>query len=446
MKIRIISSLALALALCAPALAKVDLVTLPTRDGVQLTIYNSADLTLVRETRALTLKKGLNRLQFSWANTLIDPTSLELRVLQQAEKILVRDLSYPPRVQNIGVWAIESEVSGKAPVEITYLTSGLSWRAFYHGVLSRDESVMRLEGYVQVSNGSGEDYENAQTRVIVGQVHMIDEIAELARRQYPYGSPLTLPSAPASGRGVPRRGEVAMMKMAFANDEVGGERQKEIVKEGLSEYFIYTIEGTETIPTGWSKRLPSFDQDSVPVVNLYKFDEERYGPQTVRFLSFKNDKEHKLGQTPVPGGLLRVFRSADAAKSLSYEGQSEFKYIPVNEDVELNLGPAPNVLVEPKVMDFRSENYQTDNHGNIAGWDEVREVKIEVKNTRDIPVKVEVRRGFNARKWEIEPAGDSGDFEKVDKGTVKFTLKLDARSSKVFTYTLTSHFGTRAEN
>ncbi|NLE66337.1 MAG: hypothetical protein GX608_02855, partial [Lentisphaerae bacterium] len=178
---RFVLSLALALALCAPALAKVDLVTLPTRDGVQLTIYNSADLTLVRETRALTLKKGLNRLQFSWANTLIDPTSLELRVLQQAEKILVRDLSYPPRVQNIGVWAIESEVSGKAPVEITYLTSGLSWRAFYHGVLSRDESVMRLEGYVQVSNGSGEDYENAQTRVIVGQVHMIDQIAELAR-------------------------------------------------------------------------------------------------------------------------------------------------------------------------------------------------------------------------------------------------------------------------
>ena len=65
---------------------------------------------------------------------------------------------------------------------------------------------------------------------------------------------------------------------------------------------------------------------------------------------------------------------------------------------------------------------------------------------RVIKEKVEVRRGFDARKWEIKPAGDSGDFEKVDKGTVKFTLKLDARSSKVFTYTLTSHFGTRAEN
>src|SRR3989339_942723 len=51
--------------------AKIDLVTLPTRDTVQITIYNSADMTLVRESRALTLNEGKNSLQFSWANTLI---------------------------------------------------------------------------------------------------------------------------------------------------------------------------------------------------------------------------------------------------------------------------------------------------------------------------------------------------------------------------------------
>ena len=53
------------------------------------------------------------------------------------------------------------------------------------GTLTKDEKTMRLQGYVVVSNNSGEDYENAQTRLIVGQVHMLDQIAELARRQYP---------------------------------------------------------------------------------------------------------------------------------------------------------------------------------------------------------------------------------------------------------------------
>jgi len=58
--------------------ARINVVTLPGRDSVQLTIYNSVDLTLVKETRHLTFRNGLNRLEFSWANTLIDPTSVEI--------------------------------------------------------------------------------------------------------------------------------------------------------------------------------------------------------------------------------------------------------------------------------------------------------------------------------------------------------------------------------
>ncbi|MHC4557147.1 MAG: hypothetical protein ACYS80_07555, partial [Planctomycetota bacterium] len=75
----------------APASA-IELVTLPRRDKVQLTIYNSADLTLVRERRNLTLKKGWNWLQFMWANTLIDPTSLNLEPLEQGDKIDIQQL------------------------------------------------------------------------------------------------------------------------------------------------------------------------------------------------------------------------------------------------------------------------------------------------------------------------------------------------------------------
>ena len=139
------------------ACAKVDLSTLPSRETVQLTIYNSADMTLVRESRPLTLKKGSNTLQFSWVNTLIDPTSLEMLPKAHADKIEIANLTYPPRVKNLGLWNIESNVSGKVPVEITYLTSGLTWRAFYMGTLTENERTMRLQGYVLVSNNSGEE-------------------------------------------------------------------------------------------------------------------------------------------------------------------------------------------------------------------------------------------------------------------------------------------------
>jgi len=427
------------------AYAKVDLVTLPSRDTVQLTIYNSADMTLVRESRALTLKNGANALQFSWENTLIDPTSLEMLPKANADKIDVAELVYPARVRNLGLWNINSGVSGKVPVEITYLTSGLSWRAFYMGTLTQDEKTMRLQGYVVVTNNSGEDYENAQTRLIVGKVHILDEIAELARREYPYGRPGEGVEIEMRERGLVEQenlmGKVVKLNVLFDADIM--DKPKEIIKEGLSEYFLYTIEGTETIPNGWSKRLQSFDVEAVPVVNLYKYEEERYGPSVLRFLSFKNDKEHKLGETPIPGGMLKVYRSAGQQGNLSYTGQSEFKYIPVDEDVELSLGAIADIVVEPKLMDYKTENYRLDSRGNVSGWDEIRTFKVEVRNTRDIDVKVEIKRNFPTQYWDIKNNGDFGAYDKVDLSTVKFTLDLKPRSAGMFEYVLRTYHGIR---
>ncbi len=426
------------------AMAKVDLVILPKRDTAQLTIYNSADLTLVREKRALTLKKGLNRLQFSWANTLIDPTSLDMLPRMHGDKIDILDLAFPPRVRNLGLWHVQSQISGNVPVEITYLTSGLSWRAFYMGTLSKDEKTMRLKGYVRVTNRSGENYENAQVRLIVGKINLIDQIADLARRQYPYGRPvphLRIPRPEVSDRIV----GMAEAKVRFMEAEkVMMAKPKEIRKEGLSEYFLYTIEGTETIPHGWSKRLPSFTADEIPVVNLYKYEKERFGDQVLRFLNFSNDKDHHLGDTPIPGGIMKVYRNVGETAQLSYEGQSRFKYIPVDEDVELNLGSVANVIVKPKLMNYKTDRYLFDNKGNISGWDEICEFEIEVKNTREIPIKAEVRRNFKTSYWEIKKTGEFGNYEKVDLDTVKFTLSLNAHETKTFRYILTTHHGRRA--
>jgi len=433
-----------------PVQAKVDLVTLPSRDEVEITIYNSADLTLVREQRALTLKEGLNQLQFSWANTLIDPTSLEMIPKGSSAKIDIDDLTYPPRVKDLGLWNITSDMSGQVPVEISYLTSGLSWRAFYLGTLVPDESKMKLEGYVVVTNHSGEEYENAKVRMIVGQVHLIDEIVALAQREQPYGRPGV---GIAVGGGMNKEEKSLRRRLKNGLEELEHEpyylpsnmlqAPKEITKEGISEYFLYTIEGTETIPEGWSKRLPSFDVDEVEVVNLYKYEEERYGNSVVRFLSFKNDKEHNLGETPIPGGVIKVFRTVDPANHLSYEGQSNFKYIPVNEDVELNLGTVSTVIVKPTMMSYKTKDYEFNKHGNISGWDEVREYKVEVNNTRDIPVKVEIQRNINTAYWDMKNEGEAGKYEKVDADTVKYTLELDSKTKREFKYILTTHHGTR---
>ncbi len=429
----------------APA-SNIELVTLPRRENVQITIYNSADLTLVRERRNLTMKKGWNWLQFMWANTLIDPTSLSLEPQKHTDKIHVEQLTFPPRLQQLGRWLIKSQVSGQVPFEITYFTSGINWRAFYMGTLAEDEKTVRLQGYVRVSNNSGEDYENAQTRLIVGKMHLLDEIAQLARREFPYGRKgmglmdnYYLGDQPWSELEVDKSHPLPMFKGAPSA------KLKEIKKEGLSEYFLYTIEGTETIPNGWGKRLPSFEVADIPVESLYKYDEDRWGGETIRFVSFTNDEEHKLGATPIPDGNVKIYRQINDQGNLSYVGGSNIKYIPVDEDVELQLPAAQEVKIEPKLIDLQTENYVFDSRGDINGWDELRHWQVTVNNTRTLPVKVEVTRGFDTAYWTLEITGGEVVYQKHDATRARFTLEVGRRTKQIFTYKVRTYHGKREE-
>ncbi|MDO9543166.1 MAG: hypothetical protein Q7J98_12725, partial [Kiritimatiellia bacterium] len=430
--------------------SNIELNVLPKRDAVQVTIYNAADLTLVREQRKLTLKKGWNWLQFMWANTLIDPTSLSFEPKGRSDLITIHTLTYPPRMNCVGRWLIFSEISGEAPVEITYFTSGLSWHAFYTAILTPDEKEMKLEGYVRVDNRSGEDYGNAQTRLVVGEVHLKERIAELARRPHAFGEPRMRYGRGSGGGGMAfggaakARGMDKKEKRQDENEAVLQEQAKEIMKEGLSEYFLYTIEGTENLRNNWGKRLPSFSTNGIPVVSLYKYDDERWGTNVMRFVSFKNDKEHKIGETPIPEGQCRVFQTVDASGSLSYEGASRFKYIPVGEKAELNLGGVTDVKIQNKVMDERAENFIFDSLNNIVGWDEIKTCRLEIRNTRAGPVKTEIIIGLRTPYWRVETA-EQGVYSKHDATHMKFMADVPARSARTITYTVTKFMGMREE-
>jgi hypothetical protein len=244
--------LAMLLLPLALAASNLNLATVPERRTVQLTIYNSEDLTLVRESRVLSFKQGVNPLQFSWANTLIDPTSVELTFREPGSGLEVLDTTFPHDRPQTLFWNVQSDADREAVIEISYFTSGITWEADYLAIAAPDEQTLRLESFVRVRNQSGEDYENAQVRLVVGTINLVEKIAELAR--LPVGRVGELRSEEyqdlrqkaARRMMAPAPSAPAMMlESAIAADMAA---PKEIIKEGLSEYFIYTIEGTETVP------------------------------------------------------------------------------------------------------------------------------------------------------------------------------------------------------
>jgi hypothetical protein len=222
-------------------------------------------------------------------------------------------------------------------------------------------------------------------------------------------------------------------------------RRKDIRKEGLSEYFLYTIEGTETIPNQWGKRLLSFATDDIPVTSLYKYDEERWGGEAIRFLSFANDPNHKLGTTPLPNGTVRVYGRADGEDHLSYVGAMDVKYIPVGEKIELNLGRDRLVEIKPVLMDCRTENHTFDNKGSVSGWDDVQTWRIEIANTRSLPAELEVTRGFGTPSWTLKQENRGVSYEKYDATHARFRTTVAPQSKQVLEYTVTVYRGTRQE-
>jgi len=438
----------------------VDLSTVPRRDTVQLTIYNSEDLTLVRETRKVTFKKGVNPLQFSWANTLIDPTSVELRFINHADQLDVLDTTFPHDKPQMLYWNVASEFDGEATIEITYFTSGISWSADYVCIADAAEENMGFEGFVRVYNHSGEPYDDAQIRLVVGTINLVEKIANLAR----------VPMSQVGRMDNLRRNEMrnrvakksivagAARAMEYAAADQVMATEKQIIKEGLSEYFIYTIDGTETIPDGWSKRMRSFEGQTVPFKIQYRYRPRQYGDQLVRMYLLTNNEDSKLGTTPLPDGTVRLFRD-NGRDGLSFLASQHVKYIPIGDKIELNLGQDPNVIFELVKLRSSRDNIWMQMHGanvfrrvddgnvridvrsSVAGWDEHAVFAQRVRNYSPKPINLEVRRTFGGHVVFKSALGP----KLHDYQTVQFSTDIAPAAKVDLLYEVTTRQGRNAK-
>jgi hypothetical protein len=441
----------------------VDLSTVPVRKTVQLTIYNSEDLTLVRETRMVSFKPGVNPLQFSWANTLIDPTSVELRFLTHGDKLSLLDTTFPHAKPQMLYWNVQSEWNGEATVEITYFTSGIHWSADYVCVVDQDETKLGVEGFVRVDNRSGEEYEDAQVRLVVGRINLVQKIAELARTASPRPEGSKREEAFAKDKQ-------DAMKMAIAAEEPASmagalgrsasmaAKPKQVAKEGLGEYFLFTVEGTETIPNGWSKRMRSLEAAAMPMKLQYRYRPAEYGDQLVRMYLLTNDKDSKLGTTPLPDGMVRVFRH-NGRDGLSFLAAQAIKYIPIGDKIELNLGPDPEVLFElVKLRTWRDELWmqingadvfkkvndlgvQIEVNSSVAGWDDHALYSQRIRNYTKRPIDVEVRRSFPGHvMFRSELPAKNHDYQ-----TVEYSATVPSAQKADLLYEILQHQGRNAK-
>jgi hypothetical protein len=408
--VRLILLLFLALLAQPAACGAVGLVTVPERQGVRLTIYNGVDLTLVQESRLLVLRRGLNRIQYQWAGTLIDTTSLELRPLEHQDDLEIIDTVSPPHAPATLVWEIESKVEGPVRFEISYFTSGVGWTADYVLRAAPDESSAEVEGWVAVDNRSGEDYPRAEVRLVVGTITLVEQIRDLATGQLSERSrKVERQELLHKGRGVLRQalsdkdGAGAASALAGDNKEMIVD-QVVVVSARLADYHLFSIGGQQAVRNQATTRfLALAAAKPMPLEVLYRVvlgDE-----QATKLYRFTNDAEHQLPDGPLPEGPWQVFRVTDpATRELSYTALAPHSYVPPGQKVELELGADPALAV----TQIHEQHAETDQHydkkGRIDGWIAHERWRFAVVDSAPIPVSLEFMVAAQG-DWSISGLG-----------------------------------------
>lgn len=305
------------------------------------------------------------------------------------------------------VWLVDSAEAGKHDVEVSYMTQGLTWKADYVVVLSADDKLVDVTGWVTLDNQSGATYENANLQLIAGDVRRIQ------------------PEGPPGYAGA------AVMRMDAAP-------APQFAEESLFEYHLYTLDGTTTVRDREQKQMTLLSANKAPCVKKFIYDGRTgfWGIMNPEFrpseqwdtsgytkvnviVEVKNSRPN-LG-IPLPKGRMRLYK-ADSKGSLQFVGEDAIDHTPKDETVRLKVGDAFDIVGEHKRTNFR----------RISDKEVEETFEITVKNHKSEEVTVSVIEHLWA-DWRITQK--SAEYVKRDARTIEFPVKVAKDGTATITYT-----------
>ena len=300
------------------------------------------------------------------------------------------------------VWSLINEKRGRHLVEVSYLTDGINWNADYVASISKDEKSISLNGWVTIDNRSGANYEDAQLKLIAGDVRRVTERPkyERERRFRALKAPMEVP---------------------------------QFEEKPFFEYHLYTLQRKTTLKDNQTKQITLFTAPRVSVEKVYTYEgalyryyyydrwrRQRCNKKVAVNLDFENSNKNGLG-IPLPKGKIRVYKT-DVDGTLQFIGEDRIDHTPKDEKVRLFLGNAFDIVGERKITDHRkiTTNFYRDSY------------EITLRNHKDEPVTVKIIE----RQWgDWEIVEKSHRYEKKDAYTLEFevTVPKDGEEKVIYT-------------
>lgn len=250
---------------------------------------------------------------------------------------------------------VETEAAGRHVIRLTYLATGLRWKADYVARLNPDGQTLNLHGWLTLSNVSGTTFGDAPTQVVAGRLARAGDDApvkaqpvEALRTCWPRPFPMQRYSDVAAAAPPPAPMAMALAKSELESVVVTGSRIAQV--SNLGDYKLYTLPEPTTVAANQTKQVTFLDQGAVAYRRVYSFRVGDAFPSYVAhvlpasvLLRLQNKAADGLGKL-LPGGMLTVLElKPDGEPSLA--GQPRMKDTPVGLPVELTVGQSDIVTI-----------------------------------------------------------------------------------------------------
>ena len=302
------------------------------------------------------------------------------------------------------VTKLNSKAAAEHTLELSYLTTGLGWKADYVAELNAKEDRIDLSGWVTLTNTSGATYNNAKLQLVAGDVNRVQD---------DYPRPMTLRK----------------------NIGVAADTASEMTEESLLEYHLYTLEHPTTISENQTKQVALLSASNVParkellLRGADYYYSSSYGDlgQKMKvgvFVEFDNKEASKLG-LPLPKGIMRVYKN-DNQGNAQFVGEDRIEHTPKNETIRLKLGEAFDVTADKKQTDFKTLPRPAKGNNMFES-----SYEITLKNAKKEHVMVIVQEPIPG-EWKI--LKESHPSQKASSNTALWKIEIPAEGKATLTY------------
>lgn len=300
------------------------------------------------------------------------------------------------------VATFQNAMTGNQELELSYLTSGLSWQADYVAELNENDSHLDLNGLVTLTNQSGTTFPKAKLQLVAGDVNRIHQPKIRVQRN------LAMSAEMAS--------------------------KPTMTEEALFEYHLYTLQHPTTLAENQTKQVALMSATHIPIEKeflLQGMNHHFIGPYSDiskaskigAFIEFQN-KGEGLG-IPLPKGIIRVYKK-DKQGNAQFIGENQIDHTPNNKPVRLKLGNAFDLTASKKQTDFKKLYGKTK---NTKVFETAH--KITLRNAKDKAVTITVVEPIPG-DWKI--LAQSHQHQKTSSGTAEWSISIPGKHKTSLTY------------